>query len=100
MNQQIILRNIEKPKEADVEKDIDWLIDSLGFTTGRDIECASSQIIHRLLKEISEEGHASTGDIAEALNIAVQRVNYHLRSIINSGFIYRERKLIFLREGS
>lgn len=100
MQQEILLRNLTKPKEADLTSDIDWLCNSLGFTAGRDIERMSSRIVQSLLRCVVSDGCASTESIAEDINIARQRVNYHIRSLTNSGFLYREKKLIFLREGS
>ncbi|MBW2989759.1 ArsR family transcriptional regulator [Candidatus Woesearchaeota archaeon] len=100
MHQEILLRNINKPKEADVHKDIDWLCESLGFNAGRDIEKTSSRVVHSILKDIVGGGFTSADDIARDLEIAAQRVNYHVRSLASSGFVFREKRQIFLREGS
>ena len=100
MVQEIIIRNVQKPREQNVSHDIEWLCDSLGFMTGRDTERIMSQLIRQLLQEVGNDGSASTVELADRLGIAPQRVNYHLRGLTDSGFIYRERKLIFLREGS
>ena len=38
MVQEIILRNIEKPRIKSLEEDLLWLCDSFGFSSGRDVE--------------------------------------------------------------
>ena len=100
MVQEIIVRNVQKPREQNVALDIEWLCESLGFITGRDTERITTQIIRQLLHDVGNDGRASTFELADSLSIAPQRVNYHLRGLVDSGFIYREKKLVFLREGS
>ena len=100
MVQQIILRNLQRPKKGNVYEDIEWLGNSLGFVNGRDTEKMANQILLSVLDEFAKEGSVSSEQIARELNVALQRVNYHIRSLIDSGFLYRDRKLIFLRQGS
>ncbi|RLE46017.1 ArsR family transcriptional regulator [Candidatus Woesearchaeota archaeon] len=100
MFQQIILRDLEKPKEVDVIKDIEWLGDSFGFCSGRDTERIASKVFQAILKDAAFKGATSSELISKSLNLAVQRVNYHLRSLIDSGFLYREKRRIFIRQGS
>ena len=97
---EIVLRDLPMAKEPDFKKDIEWLCQSLGLIAGRDTERTASKIIQDLLREVSNFGSASSMEIASQLGIAVQRVNYHLRSLANRGFIYRKKKRIYLRQGS
>ena len=100
MTRQIILRDLQQPKQVNLDTDIEWLSDSFGSIAGRDTERMVNQILHCVLERVAAQGGVSTENIAGDLHIATQRVNYHIRSLINSGFLYRERKLIFLRQGS
>src|SRR3989338_1688037 len=100
MMQQIVLKGIEKPREADVIRDIDWLCDSFGFSAGRDIESTATKIVETLLEKLAEDTSVSSEAIADELNMAPSRVNHHVRNIVSSGMLYRERKLILLRGGS
>jgi len=100
MVQQIILRNLQRPKKGNVYEDIEWLGNSLGFVNGRDTEKMANQILLSVLDEFAKVESVSSEQIARELNVALQRVNYHIRSLIDSGFLYRDRKLIFLRQGS
>ncbi|MFP4567638.1 MAG: winged helix-turn-helix transcriptional regulator [Candidatus Woesearchaeota archaeon] len=100
MPQQIILRNLQKPKKIDVIDDIEWLGNSFGFSAGRDTEKITSQILKNVLQEVASEGFTSTENISQDLDLSIQRVNYHLRTFIDAGFLLREKRLIFVRQGS
>lgn len=100
MAQQIILRELQKPQEINLSDDIDWLGESFGFTAGRDTDRITAKLLQNLLEEIGREGSTSTEQLSNNMDIEVQRVNYHLRTLVDSGFICREKRLIFLRQGS
>jgi predicted transcriptional regulator len=100
MPQQIVLRNLQRPKEIDVADDIEWLGNSFGFSAGRDTEKVTAQILKNVLQEVASEGSTSTENIAEDLDLSIQRVNYHLRTLMDAGFLFREKRLIFVRQGS
>ncbi len=100
MPRQITLMELPKPKQPSLYGDIEWLGNSFGFYTGRDTERIASKVLHYLLDDISKEGHCSTEKTSNGLNIEVQRVNYHLRTFIESGFFCREKRMIVLRHGS
>jgi DNA-binding transcriptional ArsR family regulator len=99
MLQEIKLRNLDKPKLKDTDKDIHWICDSFGLSDGRDLERMSSRTIIALLRSTQKEG-ASAEDIADVLGVSPARVNYHLRQLIEAGLLYRMRRQIFVRAGS
>ncbi len=100
MAQQIILRELQKPREINLHDDIDWLGESFGFSAGRDTDKITAKILQNLLEDIGKEGSTSTEQLSNNLDIEIQRVNYHLRTLVDSGFICREKRLIVLRQGS
>lgn len=100
MVKQIVIKRIDKPKSIDFDKDIEWLCNSFGFSNGRNSNNISMSILAEILKEISLEGSSSTESISKKLGLEVQRVNYHLRLLIDSGLLYRSKRSIFVREGS
>ena len=100
MPQQIILRDLQRPKDIEVTNDIEWLGNSFGFSTGRDTQRVTAQILQNVLEKVSDNGSTSTEKISNKLEMSVQKVNYHLRTLLDSGFLYREKRLIFVRQGS
>ncbi len=99
MTQTIILNEINQPCQRAINSDIDWLCDSLGLTRGRDTERISPQVVKILLHRKTDAGITSE-TIAEELEIETQRVLYHLRSLIDAGLLIRQKRHIFMRQGS
>jgi len=101
MPQQIILINLEKPREKKLEHDISWLCNSFGLSSGRDTENLATQIVTDLLKQLAmKEERVSSDKIAEDLDVTPSRVNHHVRNLINTGLLYRDRRALYLRGGS
>ena len=98
--QQIIIRQLEKPREKDVHGDIDWMCNSFGLSSGRDISATAPRIFYDLLERVAREMRVPSEAIAEDLLLNQAIVNHHIRNFANSGIVYRERKLICLRGGS
>jgi len=94
------LKKINKPKKGNVQKDIDWFCDSLCLSSGRDTEFTSTKIISDILSKISEHEKVFSEGIAEDLDLKQGLVNHHLRNLIDSGIVIREKKQIFIRGGS
>ncbi len=100
MYQQITLRHIEKPRRKDVALDVSWLCDSFGFVTGRDLQRLSAMILFDVVRNLADRALVSSDLIAKDLSVTPARVNHHLRSLMSSGIIYRQRNHIFLKGGS
>ncbi len=97
MNQRIILRYLPRPAEPDITGNAYWLCDTLGLSSGRDLEDLSIRIMLRLLEESAGKEGVATEELADILGISSARVNHHLRNLTRSGVVYRERRLIHLR---
>ncbi|WP_321428743.1 ArsR family transcriptional regulator [uncultured Methanolobus sp.] len=101
MPQQIILVNLEKPREKRLEEDIRWFCNSFGLSSGRDTENVATQIVLDLLQQLAESQEKISSDIiAQSIEVNQSRVNHHIRNLINSGLIYREKRGLYLRGGS
>ncbi|MDI9395359.1 MAG: winged helix-turn-helix transcriptional regulator [Euryarchaeota archaeon] len=100
MVQQIILRNLEKPRIKSLDEDLLWFCDSFGFSSGRDTESTANRIIFSLLERLSNDSESSSEALAEDLDMKISRVNHHLRNLNESGLLYRKKRLIYLRGGS
>ncbi|MFH0967637.1 MAG: ArsR family transcriptional regulator [Methanobacteriota archaeon] len=97
MHQRLILQYLPKPGRRDLHEEAYWLCDTLGLSSGRDIEDLSIQIVLRLLEESSMKEGVASEHLADLLDINVGRVNHHLRNLSRSGVIYRNRRLVHLR---
>lgn len=100
MKQKIIIQEIDKPRTDKVKDEVKWVCDSLGLMSGRDTKNISFKIMYELLELFSEERLISTEEVSESLKIESPTVNHHIRSLMESGIIFREKRKIALRGGS
>ncbi len=99
MLQQIILNNLNKPTEKNVEEDIIWIGESFGLNSGRDTSNIAIQLFREILTN-EQRPEISSNLLADELDLSIGMVNYHLRNLIDSGLFCREKRLIVLRGGS
>ncbi len=97
---QIILKQYDRPKEDNVDKDIAWFCDSLGIVSGRDTAYTASRIVVDIINMASKDKRIFSELLAENLELNQNLINHHIRNLINSGLIIRERKQILIRGGS
>ncbi|HWQ63682.1 MAG TPA: winged helix-turn-helix domain-containing protein [Methanospirillum sp.] len=97
MHQRLVLQYLPKPDRKDLIDDAYWICDTLGLSSGRDVEDLSIRIVLSLLKESSKKEGIASEQLADLLGITTGRVNHHIRNLSRSGVIYRNRRLIHLR---
>lgn len=98
--QQIMIKKLDMPKQKKVPEDIRWVCDSFGFASGRDTALTSTKVLSGLLHRVSENLRVSSEMIAGDLDISPSTVNHHVRHLIDSGMVYRQKRMILLRGGS
>lgn len=100
MKQRITIKDIDIPKNNRINEELKWVCDSLGFMAGRDTEDTSFKIIKELLEQFKSNEIVSTEMIAKSLNLEPPRINHHLRNLMESGIIFREKRKVALTGGS
>ncbi len=100
MRQRIIIREINKPREEKVQSEVKWICQSLGFTSGRDTENTSFKIMYEMLTQFKKNDIVATEEIAKSLHIEAPRVNHHIRNLMETGIVFREKRKVALRGGS
>jgi len=96
MHQRFILQHLPRPKKRNLNEEMYWLCDTLGLSSGRDLDNLSTQIVLKILERSGYTG-ISSDELGHLLEISQGRVNHHLRNLSRSGMVYRERRLIHLR---
>ena len=97
MQRRLSLYEVKKPVSSVPENNTIWFCDTLGLSSGRDIDSLATQLITTLLHQYQNGEGLSTERLAQLLNIAPARVNHHVRNLARTGIIYREKKLVHMR---
>ncbi len=100
MRQHIVIKEVDRPRSGRISDELRWLCDSLGLSSGRDIEDMSFKIMHKLLEEFKRDDIVETERIAKALKVDSPRVNHHIRNFMETGVVFREKRKVALRGGS
>jgi len=100
MTEHIMLKSIDQPRKKDVYEDINWICNSMGFVSGRDVEDTALRIFDDIVNIIAMRQDVTSQHIAEDLEVTVNTVNHHLRNFSASGFFVRRSNVILLRGGS
>lgn len=96
----ITIKDLNFPTNKRAKTEVEWICDSLGLIEGRDTENISFKIMYELLDNFSKNEMIGTSSVASALSLEPPRVNHHIRSLIDSGILYREKRKVKLRGGS
>ncbi len=99
MPQQIILNDLNRPYEKNINEDISWVCESFGLNSGRDTNNIVTQLVIEILTR-QQRQLISSSVLAEELRMNIGMINYHLRNLIQSGLFNRERRIILVRGGS
>lgn len=100
MGQRIIIQRIDRPKTKRTKDEVKWVCNSLGLMNGRDLEDVSFKVMYELLDLFSDDKLISTEEISKELDIEPHRINHHIRGLMESGILFREKRKIALRGGS
>lgn len=100
MNQRLILQQLPRPEGRNLHEEAYWICETLGLSSGRDLEDLSIRIVLKLLEGTAQKEGIGSDQLADLLGISTGRTNHHLRNLSRSGVIYRDRKLIHLRARS
>jgi len=97
MQRRLSLYEIKRPVSSIPEYKTIWVCDTLGLSSGRDIDGLATQIITTLLHQYQNGEGLSTEQLAQLLNVTPARVNHHVRNLTRTGIVYREKKLVYMR---
>ncbi|KYK25525.1 hypothetical protein AYK26_05825 [Euryarchaeota archaeon SM23-78] len=97
---QFIVKKLKEPTEKDLNKDIEWVCNSLGFLTPRDQDKTALRILKALIKA-SEEGKGMTSEeLTQVVEPTIGSVIYHLNKLIKAGLVIKIDSAYELRMNS
>ncbi|MFH1394320.1 MAG: hypothetical protein ABII71_00705 [Candidatus Micrarchaeota archaeon] len=95
---QIALREVDRPKDEDVEEQLDWICECLGLSGQRN-ELAR-EIFRDLIIASRDRSGVSTREIKEKQSVTQAAVVYHLNIFQGSGLIIKQGRRYYLRSST
>jgi predicted transcriptional regulator len=90
MAKKIIIRDLEKPPEKNIEEDIEWICECFGFYERIDRDKTASLIFKKLLESRTSGGGLSSTKLGEETSVTRAAALNHLKRMICSGLIVKE----------
>ena len=83
------VRKLREPTEDELDKDIEWVCNSLGFVTPRDQDKTAFKILKALIKAAKKEKGLTSEELARIVEPTVGSVIYHLKKLIKAGLVVK-----------
>jgi predicted transcriptional regulator len=90
MSVKIIIRDLEKPAEKNLDKDIQWLCESLGFYEKIDREKTAAAIFKALLQSQTLQKELNSTTIGSESKVTRGAALNHLHRMINAGLVVKK----------
>ena len=91
MRKQITLIELPKPRERDVNYELQWLGSSLGLFGERDRDKSCFRVFITFVKETRRDRPLSSDQIALQLDLSRGTVVHHINRLMESGIVVKER---------
>lgn len=98
IRKRITIISIAKPKQIDVNEELQWMGDSLGLFHLRDKDKSCFRIFVEVIKAAKEDKPLSSDEIAEKTGITRGTAVHHLNKMMESGLILQQKNRYFLRD--
>ncbi|MFH1848894.1 MAG: hypothetical protein ABH879_01780 [archaeon] len=83
--QQYTIRKLRNPTEKMVDKDVEWVCNSLGFVTSRDHDKTAYRIMRALINAAKKGTGMTSEELTRAVSPTVGSVIYHLNRLMKAG---------------
>lgn len=92
---QIALREVDTPRDANVEEELDWICECLGL--GEEKDELARDIFRQLTLASRKRNGVSSREIKEREHVSQAAVVYHLNIFQSSGLIIKQGRRYYLR---
>ena len=86
---QFVLLQLKEPTEKQVDGDIEWVCNSLGFITSRDQDKTAFRILKALVKAAKQGKGLSSEELAKVVEPTIGSVIYHLKKLMKAGIVVK-----------
>jgi predicted transcriptional regulator len=97
---QFTVKRLREPGEKQVDEDIEWVCNSLGFITPRDQDKTALRILKALMKSAKEREGLTSEELTEYVEPTIGSVIYHLNKLMKAGLVVKMNSNYELRMNS
>jgi len=87
--QQFTVRKLKEPIEKQLDNDIEWVCNSLGFVNPRDQDKTAFKILKALIKSSKEDKGMSSEELTQVVEPTIGSVIYHLKKLMKAGLVVK-----------
>ena len=94
---QFTIRKLREPTEKVLDKDIEWVCNSLGFLTPRDQDKTALKILKALIKSAKKGKGLTSEELSKFVEPTIGSVIYHLKRLMRAGLVVKLDSVYELR---
>ena len=97
---QFMIKKLREPVKEQLDEDIEWVCNSLGFVTLRDQEKTAFRILKALINSAREKEGLTSEELTEYVEPTIGSVIYHLKKLMRAGLVVKLNSNYELRMNS
>jgi len=86
---QYTIRKLREPTDKQLDKDIEWVCNSLGFISQRDQDKTAFEILKALIKSAKNNTGMTSEELTAIVKPTVGSVIYHLKKLMKAGLVVK-----------
>lgn len=86
---QFTVKKLREPVNKQLDQDIEWICNSLGFLTPRDQDKTAFKILKALIKSATKGEGMTSEELSRFVEPTVGSVIYHLKKLMNAGLVVK-----------
>jgi len=91
------IQKLREPTEKQLNKDIEWVCNSLGFVTPRDQDKTAFKILKALIKASKKRKGLTSEELSQRVSPTIGSVIYHLKKLMKAGLVVKLNSTYELR---
>lgn len=97
---QFTVKKLREPVGKQLDEDIEWVCNSLGFLTLRDQDKTASRILNALIQSAGEGKGLTSEELTQHVEPTIGSVIYHLKKLMKAGLVVKLNSTYELRMNS
>ena len=86
---QFTVKKLREPVNKQLDQDIEWICNSLGFLTTRDQDKTAFKILKALIKSATQREGMTSEELSRYVEPTVGSVIYHLKKLMKAGLVVK-----------